>query len=98
MEKEFIDGEEKKRRFHVFDEIIKNTSWEKREQAIGTTLQVLVEKAEELPTGKFQNTGRSREFFEVFFPAGRNFTGQEVEVEILSRSGYVLYGKPAEKA
>ncbi len=93
MEKEFIEGEEKKRRFHVFDEIVKETSWEKREKSIGTTLQVLVEKAQKLPTGKYQNTGRSREYFEVFFPAGRDFTGQEVDVEITSRKGYVLYGK-----
>ncbi len=94
MEKEFIDGKEKKRRFHDFDDIVKKTSWEKREQSIGTTLQILVEKAEALPTGKYQNMGRSREFFEVYFPAGRDFTGKEVDVEIVSRQGYILYGKP----
>ncbi len=93
MEKEFIGGEEKKRRFHDFDDIIKKASWEKREQSIGTILQVLVEKAEELPTGKYQNTGRSREFFEVYFPAEQNLVGQEMDVEIVSRQGYVLYGK-----
>ena len=93
MKKEFIEGTEKKRRFHDFDDIVKKASWEKREKSIGTTLQVLVEKAEELPTGKYQNMGRSREFFEVYFPAGRDFTGTEVEVEIVSRQGYVLYGK-----
>ncbi len=97
MEKEFIDGEEKKRRFHAFDDIVKKASWEKREKSIGTTLQVLVEKAEELPTGKYQNTGRSREFFEVYFPSGRDFTGTEVDVEIVSRQGYILYGKVVEQ-
>ncbi|MCF7906283.1 tRNA (N6-isopentenyl adenosine(37)-C2)-methylthiotransferase MiaB [Candidatus Gracilibacteria bacterium] len=93
MEKEFIPDEEKRRRFHAFDEIIKHTSWENRERAVGQTLQVLVEKCEPRPDKLYQNSGRSREFFEVYFPAGRNLYGKEVEVEVVSRDGYVLYGE-----
>ncbi len=93
MQKDFVPLEEKKDRFHEFDEIIKQTSWEHRESAVGKVLEVLVEKCSPLPNGLWQNSGRSREFFEVFFLAGRNFFGKEVKVRIQSRDGYVLVGE-----
>ncbi len=92
MEKDFIDQDEKKRRFHVFDNIIKETSWENRESAVGTTLEVLFEKSEKQSDGMYVNSGRSREFFEVFVKSGRPLRGREVMVGISERKGYVLSG------
>lgn len=96
MEEQFIDKEEQKARFHRFDKIIKETSWRHREAALGKTLEVLVEKTEQQPDGMWLNSGRSREFFEVFFLAGRPLKGREVDVEIKSRNGYVLQGEMPE--
>lgn len=92
MTDQFIDLDEKKRRFHLFDEKIKETSWENREKSIGKTLQVLVEKSQKLQNGTYRNVGRSREFFEVFFESGRSYKGQEIDVLIEHRIGYVLKG------
>lgn len=92
MKKDFISSDEKKRRFHLFDEIIKNTSFENREKSIGKTLEVLVEKSEKKEGGLFVHSGRSREFFEVYFESGRNLVGKEVDVQITERNGYILSG------
>jgi tRNA-2-methylthio-N6-dimethylallyladenosine synthase len=83
----------KKERFHAFDAVIKKTSWQKRESAVGKTLEVLVEKSEINDEGLYVNSGRSREFFEVFFESGRMLKGKEVDVDIIERKGYVLSGK-----
>ncbi len=93
MKKDFIDSEEKKRRFHLFDEIIKETSFENREKSIGETLEILVEKSDKNENGLYTNSGRSREFFEVYFPSGRELKGEEVQVRITKRNGYILYGE-----
>lgn len=93
MKSEFIDSDEKKKRFHQFDEIVKETSWENREKAIGKTLSVLVEKSTKQKDGTYQNAGRSREYFEVFFPSGRPLVGQEIDVKITKRNNYVLNGE-----
>ncbi len=93
MQKDFIPDEEKRRRFHEFDKVVENTSWENREAARGKILRVLIEKCEPRPDKLYLNSGRSREFFEVFFPAGRNMFGKEVNVKILSRDEYVLRGE-----
>lgn len=86
----------KKKRFHAFDEVIKRTSWKKREEAVGKTLEILVEKSEKNDEGLYINSGRSREFFEVFFESGRMLKGKEVDVHVIERKGYVLSGKLAE--
>ena len=92
MEKEFIDIKVKKRRFHIFDEIVKSTSWERRESSVGNKLEVLVEKSEPTKEGLYRNAGRSREFFEVSFISGRAYKGKEVVVDIEARRGYILNG------
>lgn len=96
MKKDFISTEEKKQRFHIFDTIIKETSFENREKSIGQTLEVLVEKSEKNKNGLYTNSGRSREFFEVYFESGRSLAGKQVDVQIQSRSGYILNGILAE--
>ena len=97
MKKDFIPTEEKKRRFHVFDTIIKETSFENREKSIGKTLEVLVEKSEKNKNGLSMSSGRSREFFEIYFESNHSFVGQEVNVQIQSRNGYILNGILIEK-
>lgn len=93
MEKQFVAMEEKKKRFHRFDAIIKKNAFAKRSKYLGKNLQVLVEKSEPIAGGLYKNTGRSREFFEVWFQSGRPLLGKEVSVEISKQKYYVLYGK-----
>lgn len=93
MEKDFIDKEEQKRRFHRFDDIVKAGSWSRRQAFLGKTVEVLVEKSELQEDGLYKNMGRSREFFEVWFTAGRPYLGKEVRVELKERKYYVLFGE-----
>ena len=93
MKDQFISGKIKKERFHRFDEVVKESSWENREKAVGKALEVLVEKSTPLEGGLFRHSGRSREFFEVYFTSGRKLTGQEVQVKITERANYVLSGE-----
>ena len=89
----FIPAKLKKERFHRFDEVVKESSWENREKAVGKTLEILVEKSTLQDNGLFRHSGRSREFFEVFFTSGRKLVGQEVVVKITERANYVLSGE-----
>ena len=97
MKDDFISSEEKKRRFHEFDKIIKESVENIRAPYIGKSLEVLVESSEPMKDGLYKNTGRSREYFEVVFQSGRNYIGQEVDVTIEKHRGYTLYGKPKEQ-
>ncbi len=93
MESQFVPLEEKKRRFKAFDDIIKETGWAHRDHYIEREVEILVESAELTSDGLYKNTGRSREFFETTFIAGRPFVGQEMVVEIESRKAYTLVGQ-----
>lgn len=92
MEDDFIPIEEKKRRYHEFDKVIKQYAFANRAKYVGQTLEVLVEKSEPVGDGLYKNMGRSREFFEVWFVAGRPLRGKEVPVLIEEQKGYVLHG------
>ncbi len=96
MKSEFIDMETKKKRFHIFDALIKKMAFKKRQQYVGKTLEILVESSEKQPDGLYRNTGRSREFFETWFVSGRSYQGRLVMVDITEASGYVLTGKVKE--
>ncbi len=89
----FIPEKVKKERFHRFDEVVKASSWENREKAIGKTLEILVEKSVPEEGELFRHSGRSREFFEVFFTSGRSLVGEEVSVKITDRNNYILSGE-----
>jgi tRNA-2-methylthio-N6-dimethylallyladenosine synthase len=93
MTDKFIPEKIKKERFRLFDEVVKASSWANREKAIGKTLEVLVEKSVPLDDGLFRHSGRSREFFEVYFTSGRSLVGQEVPVKITKRQNYILDGE-----
>ncbi len=93
MKEELINKEIKHQRFAEFDDIINKHAFAHRAEFVGKTLEILVEKAKPLPNGTFSNTGRSREFFEVWFASDKDLTGQEVEVEITAQRNYILQGK-----
>ena len=93
MKDEFVPLEIKRKRFAVFDKIVKETSWNLRDQYVGKSLEVLVESSELTSGGNYKNTGRSREYFEVQFVSGRSYFGQEVVVDIEKRMNYTLMGK-----
>jgi tRNA-2-methylthio-N6-dimethylallyladenosine synthase len=80
MEKDFIEMDEKKSRFHRFDEVVKKHAFARRAVFVGKEAEVLVEKSEPAGNGLYRNAGRTREFFEVWFLAGRSLIGKEVKV------------------
>ena len=92
MKSAFIPEKIKKDRFARFDSIIKETAFANRARYVGKNLEILVEKSQKLPNGNFANSGRSREFFEVWFESGRPFAGREVHVQITDQKNYVLHG------
>jgi len=96
MESDFVPMAEKKRRFAEFDAIIAENAMSRRGEWVGKTVEVLVERAEQIDGGLWRNGGRSREYFEVWFEAGRDFSGKIVEVEVVGRKGYVLRGMAVE--
>lgn len=92
MEKDFIPMEEKKRRYHEFDKHIKKHAFAHRAKFVGQEVEVLVEKSEITENGLYRNSGRTREFFEVWFLAGRSLKGKEVNVTLDEQKGYVFSG------
>lgn len=93
MESEFIPRPEQKERFARFDAVIKEHAWANRAKYVGQEVEVLVEKSEIMENGLYRNTGRSREFFEVWFEAGRPYLGKEVNVSLKEQKGYVFSGE-----
>lgn len=93
MLKDFVPSDTKKKRFHIFDEVIKESAFARRAKFIGQTVEVLVEKTEPTEAGLWRNMGRSREFFEVWFESGRPLKGQVIEVQITEQRNYVLHGE-----
>ena len=90
---QFIDRADQKRRFHIFDEIIKKYAWKNRARYVGQVAEVLVEKSNQEPDGSWRNQGRSREFFEVWFSSARPQKGQLIPVRLTAQQGYVFSGE-----
>ncbi len=88
-----IEVTEKRRRFHVFDDVIKKYAFANRDKYLGKTLSILVESSRK-EDGKWKNIGRSREFLETEFFSDGNEVGKEVDVEVVGRRNYILKGKP----
>ncbi len=93
MEKEFIPRPGQRERFARFDDVIREIAWKKRSKYVGKEVEVLVEKSEIMENGLYKNTGRSREFFEIWFEAGRPYVGKEVQVLLKKQKGYVFAGE-----
>ncbi len=87
-----INVAEKRRRFHIFDDIIKKHAFANRDQQFGKKKTVLVESARQ-ENNQWQNIGRSRDFLEIEFFSDTKEVGQELEVEIVGRRNYILKGQ-----
>ncbi len=82
-----VSPAEKARRWHRMNELLKRISAQKYAAFIGQTVEVLV-------TSQIGETclGRSREFKEVTFKAGRPLVGKLANVQITSSSDFGLVG------
>jgi tRNA-2-methylthio-N6-dimethylallyladenosine synthase len=82
-----VPREEKRRRWHMLNDLMSEISLENNQKYIGEVLQVLVERNKE-----GVNIGRSAEFKEVYFASKRDFTGQIVPVKIKRAKEWILEG------
>ncbi len=90
-----IPAEEKKSRFHRFDEVVKKHALARRAEFIGETVEVLVETATPNKDGTWRCGGRSAEFLEVYCTTKENLLGQIVNIKITDQDGFILNGKYA---
>jgi len=95
MESDFIDDKTKRERFHRFDQVIKKYAWAHRQEYVGKVLEVLVDKSVE-ENGVYKCSGRTPEFFELWFESPRPMTGKLVPVRVTEARGYVLHGEMTE--
>lgn len=88
-----ISENEKSRRWHIINELLKTIALEKNQQFLGDTVNVLVESyADGLCRG------RSREFLEVVFPGKKSLIGEEVDVRVTEVQTWLLVGEMTEFA
>ncbi len=77
-----IAWEEKLRREHVLNEILKQTALERNQKFIGQTVRVLVDEVEQGKDGMYINTGKTDLFKNTRFAAARSYMGQFVSVRV----------------
>lgn len=82
-----VSAGEKARRFHRLNGVLKELSAEKHVVCVGKTAEVLVEKQEGM-----RCCGRTPEFKQIFFDAGRDLVGQCVDVRIEKAHDWFLEG------
>lgn len=87
-----VPDEEKRRRFHLIEELQKEISWEKMRQYYGTIQEVLVE---ELHKGRWR--GRNPQNKLVFFDDPRELKGQLVQVKIMWTGPWSMSGEAVDK-
>ena len=78
LKKDDVSREEKKRRFHELNEVLKRTSFARNKFFEGKTVQVLVEKV--LPSGEL--SGRSQHYKEVVFEGSKDLIGTIIPVKV----------------
>ena len=78
LKKDDVSREEKKRRFHALNEVLKRTSFARNKFFEGKTVQVLVEKV--LPSGEL--SGRSEHYKEVVFEGSKDLIGKIIPVKV----------------
>ena len=91
--KDQIPMEEKKDRFHRFDEVVKKHALAHREKYIGKTLEILVENTTRESKDNWRCGGRSAEMYETYFDAPTDLTGKLVKVRIIGSDGFILNGE-----
>lgn len=84
-----VPREVKRKRWHMMNDLLTETSYNKNQTYIGKVVEVLVEKNE-----NGINKGRTRDFREVYINSRRDFTGQLVNVKIKRAKKWVLEGIP----
>lgn len=85
-----VSREEKARRWHAVNNLLKKMSLEKNHEYIGRTLEILVENFND-ETGEAE--GRSRENKMVQFPGDKEMIGQIIRVKITAALEWVIKGK-----
>ena len=78
LKKDDVSREEKKRRFHALNEVLKRTSFARNKFFEGKTVQVLVEKV--LDSGEL--SGRSEHYKEVVFEGSHDLVGKIIPVKV----------------
>ncbi len=84
-----VPQKEKKRRFHLLNNLLKQIATENHRQYVGRTVEVLVEKCEERIC-----SGRSEAFRIVEFPGSPELVGEIVPVRITASREWMLKGEP----
>lgn len=88
-----VSQEDKKDRFHRFDEVVKKHALAHRAEFVGKTLEVLVENAKREDKELWRCGGRSAEMYETYFESSEDLTGKIVKVKITETQGFVLTGE-----
>lgn len=87
-----VTWDEKVRREHVLNDILKKTALERNKQFIGKTVRVLVDEVEPGENGLQINTGKTDLFKNTRFSAARSYLGQFVNVKITSVEPFGMAG------
>ncbi|TSC55402.1 MAG: (dimethylallyl)adenosine tRNA methylthiotransferase [Parcubacteria group bacterium Gr01-1014_18] len=86
-----VSGEVKTKRKEELNEILKSQAFSYNQRFMGRTIRVLVDKSEQ--KGElFLNSGRNEEAKPIQFLAGRDYTGQFVDVEVTKTGAWNLEG------
>ncbi len=86
--KDDISREEKKKRWHMLQEFMRQTTFRKNQKYIGQEVEVLVERIEH-----GNCSGWSREMKFVEFPGDKNLIGKLVKIKIKEAKEWILKGK-----
>ncbi len=78
---------EKKKRWHVLQDLMEKTTFEKNQKYLNQTVSVLVDNF-----AKGQCLGQSNEMKLVSFPGNKDFIGQIVDVKIKKADTWILWG------
>ncbi len=84
-----VAPEEKARRWHMLNDLLKDIVREKNKEYEGKTVEVLVER--QLPDGRLE--GFSREYKRVQFPGRKAFVGHVLPVKVTGSQEFVLFGE-----
>lgn len=83
-----VSHEEKSRRWHKINELLKICSQEMNDRFLGKTVSSLIESCEDGIC-----IGKSREFIEVRFPGTPDLIGEEVDVLVTEPTTWTLNGE-----
>jgi tRNA-2-methylthio-N6-dimethylallyladenosine synthase len=84
-----VPREEKRRRWHMLNDLMMEICLEKNQSYVGQIHEVLVEKNE-----NGVNKGRTPHYKEVYIHSKRDFTGQIIPVQIKRAKEWILEGEP----